>query len=181
MLLLLFFKTSALLLSSSSQQNHSLHTTQIARSIELEFPVLPGASHSRFARAHDQFVVWRLWVCRVVSLDGSLSLWAVEGRETGRQENLFPTFVGDLPCLISGEVHQIRKLGLFFSNKPPCLVKSALHDPDAYAPPLFASDNLPSPPLLWQSLYVISFVCCLFLVLKLKSFCNGRLQDVKKM
>lgn len=30
---------------------------------------------------------------------------AVEGRETGRQENLFPTFVGDLPCLISGEVH----------------------------------------------------------------------------
>lgn len=93
MLLLLFFKTSALLLSSSSQQNHSLHTTQIARSIELEFPVLPGASHSRLARAHDQFVFWRLWLCRVVSLDGSLSLfqrwrcrsgWGTRNRETGK-------------------------------------------------------------------------------------------------
>jgi hypothetical protein len=66
----------------------------------------------------------------------------------GDRKILFPMFVGDLPCFISGEVHQIRKLGLFFSKKPPCLVKSALQDPDAYAPPLFASDNLPSPPLL---------------------------------
>jgi hypothetical protein len=73
---------------------------------------------------------------------------AVEGRETGRQEFFFPMFVGDLPCFISGEAHRIRKLGLFFSKKPPCLVNSALHDPDAYAPPPFASDNLPSPPLL---------------------------------